>query len=429
MKIKKVSREKDIKVLFEVIKNSNEYRENSENGLVILLNGSWGSGKSTFLDDFEQAIIESDNYELFCRYNSYEFDFYETSYIPFFSEIEDRLKLGSDFNKIIKCLGRDAFNFSLCTLYMMINAITKTVNMDLNDIKDNMVDIQDEDYLKNFNDFKKCKEEIKRKIKNLCKKKTQIFIIDELDRCKPNFAMETLEIIKHFFDVDNCVFVIAVDKMQLQESAKTIYGQGMDSAKYFSKFFDYQHNLFSLDFYETIDINEIKELDGIIKQSAKIFEILNVSTRDSKKIFNEFVNKYKNLGNPDDLWSLEQSIFIIFLLTLKYVDLLFYTELLHGDYVQFSKKITDITDNKLNNYHNLLNTKIGEEKDTFDSILRKFTMYLDCFYVDKKRAYYSDSFGGEKYQRENKALISLMNYIPQIELNITYKQTIKRIIN
>ena len=76
-----------------------------------------------------------------------------------------------------------------------------------------------------------------------------------------------------------------------------------------------------------------------------------------------------------------------------------------------------------------MNTKIGEENDTFDSILRKFTMYLDCFYVDKKRAYYSDSFGGEKYQRENKALISLMNYIPQIELNITYKQTIKRIIN
>ena len=429
MKIKKVSREKDIKVLFEVIKNSNEYRENSENGLVILLNGSWGSGKSTFLDDFEQAIIESDNYELFCRYNSYEFDFYETSYIPFFSEIEDRLKLGSDFNKIIKCLGRDAFNFSLCTLYMMINAITKTVNMDLNDIKDNMVDIQDEDYLKNFNDFKKCKEEIKRKIKNICKKKIQIFIIDELDRCKPNFAMETLEIIKHFFDVDNCVFVIAVDKMQLQESAKTIYGQGMDSAKYFSKFFDYQHNLFSLDFYETIDINEIKELDGIIKQSAKIFEILNVSTRDSKKIFNEFVIKYKNFTDINNSWSLEQSIFMIFLLTLKYIDLLFYNEILHGNYPQFSKKLINSLESKLNNYHSLLNTKIGSENETFDSVLRNLDTYFDCRYVELHRAYYSDSFRGEKYQREKNALISLMNYVPQIEVNLTYKQTIKRIIN
>ena len=50
MKAKKVSRIKDIEVLFEVIKNMKEYRENSENGLVILLNGSWGSGKTTFLD-------------------------------------------------------------------------------------------------------------------------------------------------------------------------------------------------------------------------------------------------------------------------------------------------------------------------------------------------------------------------------------------
>ena len=157
MKAKKVSRIKDIEVLFEVIKNMKEYRENSENGLVILLNGSWGSGKTTFLNDFEKAISESSDYGLLCKYNSYEYDFYETAYIPFFSTIEDRLKLGNNFNKIVKCLGRDTCNFSLSTLYMVINAITKIVNVDLNDLKDNMIEIQEEDYLKNFNDFNECK--------------------------------------------------------------------------------------------------------------------------------------------------------------------------------------------------------------------------------------------------------------------------------
>jgi energy-coupling factor transporter ATP-binding protein EcfA2 len=429
MKAKKVSRIKDIEVLFEVIKNMKEYRENSENGLVILLNGSWGSGKTTFLNDFEKAISESSDYGLLCKYNSYEYDFYETAYIPFFSTIEDRLKLGNNFNKIVKCLGRDTCNFSLSTLYMVINAITKIVNVDLNDLKDNMIEIQEEDYLKNFKDFKECKEEIKKKLKKLCKKNTQIFIIDELDRCKPSFAMETLEIIKHFFDVDNCVFIIAVDKIQLQEAAKTIYGQDMDSEKYFSKFFDYQHNLFPLDFYETIDINDIEEIDIIIKQSAKIFEFLDVSTRDSKKIFNEFVIKYKNFTENNNSWSLEQSIFMIFLLTLKYIDLLFYNEILHGNYPQFSKKLINSLESKLNNYHSLLNTKIGSENETFDSVLRNLDTYFDCRYVELHRAYYSDSFRGEKYQREKNALISLMNYVPQIEVNLTYKQTIKRIIN
>ena len=241
--------------------------------------------------------------------------------------------------------------------------------------------------------------------------------------------METLEIIKHFFDVDNCVFIIAVDKIQLQEAAKTIYGQDMDSEKYFSKFFDYQHNLFPLDFYETIDINDIEEIDIIIKQSAKIFEFLDVSTRDSKKIFNEFVIKYKNFTDNNNSWSLEQSIFMIFLLILKYIDLLFYNEILHGNYPQFSKKLTNSLESKLNNYHSLLNTKIGSENETFDSVLRNLDTYFDCRYVEHQRAYYSDSFRGEKYQREKNALISLMNYVPQIEVNLTYKQTIKRIIN
>ena len=76
-----------------------------------------------------------------------------------------------------------------------------------------------------------------------------------------------------------------------------------------------------------------------------------------------------------------------------------------------------------------MNTKIGSENETFDSVLRNLDTYFDCRYVELHRAYYSDSFRGEKYQREKNALISLMNYVPQIEVNLTYKQTIKRIIN
>ena len=241
--------------------------------------------------------------------------------------------------------------------------------------------------------------------------------------------METLEIIKHFFDVSNCIFIIAVDKIQLQEFAKTIYGQGMDSEKYFSKFFDYQHNLFVLDFYETVDVNDITELDDIIKQSAKIFELLNVSTRDSKKIFNEFVNKYKNFSNNDNTWSLEQSIFMIFLLTLKYVDLLFYMELLRGNYVQFSKTITDNIKNNSNNYHKLLYEKIGKGEHTFNNVLMNLNEYLYVNYVEKNRRYYSDLLNTEKSRIEKNALIALMDYIPQLEENLTYKQNIEKIIN
>ena len=79
-----------------------------------------------------------------------------------------------------------------------------------------------------------------------------------------------------------------------------------------------------------------------------------------------------------------------------------------GNYPQFSKKLTNSLESKLNNYHSLLNTKIGSENETFDSVLRNLDTYFDCRYVEHQRAYYSDSFRGEKYQREKNALISLM---------------------
>ena len=104
---------------------------------------------------------------------------------------------------------------------MISYAITKSIfkkkfDVDIDDIKNNLKEIQEEetnkDLLNEYKDFHKYKNKIKENMKAICKDKTQIFIIDELDRCKPNFAMETLEIVKHFFDVKNCVFVISLIK-------------------------------------------------------------------------------------------------------------------------------------------------------------------------------------------------------------------------
>lgn len=67
--------------------------------------------------------------------------------------------------------------------------------------------------------------------------------IDELDRCKPSFAVETLEVIKHFFNIPNVVFVFAVDQSQLCHAISGLYGSNMDAGGYLTKFFDYQIRL------------------------------------------------------------------------------------------------------------------------------------------------------------------------------------------
>ena len=74
-----------------------------------------------------------------------------------------------------------------------------------------------------------------------------IFFIDELDRCRPTFAIELLEVIKHLFNIDNCIFIISIDKEQLSHSVSTIYGQNMDTIGYLRRFFDLDYRLPKLD--------------------------------------------------------------------------------------------------------------------------------------------------------------------------------------
>ena len=70
-----------------------------------------------------------------------------------------------------------------------------------------------------------------------------VVIIDELDRCRPLFAIEVLEKAKHLFNVGNVVFVIGIDREQLGHSIRTVYGAGMDPEGYLRRFIDMNFNL------------------------------------------------------------------------------------------------------------------------------------------------------------------------------------------
>lgn len=69
--------------------------------------------------------------------------------------------------------------------------------------------------------------------------KLPVFIfIDELDRCRPTFAIELLERVKHLFNVDGIKFVVSTDSTQLVHSISGAYGVNFDGATYLQRFFD-----------------------------------------------------------------------------------------------------------------------------------------------------------------------------------------------
>lgn len=427
MKKNIIKRNNDIDTIIELINNREDYKENSENGLVILLNGQWGTGKITFIEQLNKRIKDEENIELLGVYNSYKYDFYDNAYIPLFSELEDTLSLKGDLNKLIECTSKNAINGLInISLNISKGVLKNKLGIDLSDINDLSTLNNNKDYYENFKEFKRISDLIKKRMNEICKDKVHVFVIDELDRCKPNFAVETLEIIKHLFDVKNCVFIIAVDKIQLIESIKTIYGEGMDTEKYFSKFYDYLYNLLPLSFKDVIDVTEIKEYEGIVSRISNVFEYLRVSTRDSKKIFNEFISKYKRLGKE---WTGNQSLFVIFLLTLKYVDLLFYNEIINGNYEKHKEKILSDHSPLANDYRKILDIKIGNGI-SFNKVLSNISTNIKMEYVDPTIKRYNWDDEENLIQKQKEAVArEIIYYLPRTLNDKSIKENIINLID
>lgn len=67
-----------------------------------------------------------------------------------------------------------------------------------------------------------------------------VVFIDELDRCRPSYAVQMLERIKHYFANDRITFVFSVNIEELQHTVKRYYGNEFDACRYLDRFFDYR---------------------------------------------------------------------------------------------------------------------------------------------------------------------------------------------
>jgi len=79
-------------------------------------------------------------------------------------------------------------------------------------------------------EFKKSLEEFSNEEGNI------VFIIDELDRCRPDFALELIEQIKHLFSVKGIIFLLVMNRSQLEEAVMSRYGRGIEATLYLQKF-------------------------------------------------------------------------------------------------------------------------------------------------------------------------------------------------
>jgi len=216
-------------------------------GFVLAVNNKWGSGKTTFVKMWRQQLINSGFTTFY--FNAWENDFHENVLIALLAELNLDKGKGEQLFKTV-------LTKALPLLKSAVPEIVKhTVERKFGDSAASLISgVGDysvkelEKHLKDFNNKKKSIKEFRNKLEEYVKlvddSKPVIFIIDELDRCRPNYSVEVLEQIKHLFSVKGIVFVLSIDKFQLGNAVKGFYGsEGIDSEEYLRRFIDIEYSI------------------------------------------------------------------------------------------------------------------------------------------------------------------------------------------
>ena len=233
---------------------------NAKTNASFAINGAWGSGKSFVLDMYEERLNEIQSEEtandkyFVIRYNCWNYDYYEEPLVAIVAAMIDiinqKTKLWNDEQKKARVLG--VLKAVGTTLLTMVNAGVKDkIGVDIKNTYETLkTNIQAEEekveesheYDVYFS-FNQALHRLQKLITEISEEKTVVFIVDELDRCLPEYSIKVLERLHHLAEnLTNILTVISIDKIQLEQSISKIFGF-KDSGKYLEKFIQFEIEL------------------------------------------------------------------------------------------------------------------------------------------------------------------------------------------
>lgn len=206
------------------------------------LDGVWGSGKTFVLNMLEPKLQDwqdGDKYLVF-HYNCWQYDYYEEPLVAIVSVILDTLRSCnlSKANAIFRTVVETATGiFDGVLQSLQCPEIFKLIKDGIGKAK------EAENATHSFDpyfDFKEAMSKAKSALDTLAEDKTLVVVVDELDRCLPEYAIKVLERLHHLFsELDNSVVILAVDKEQLDNTVKQIFGPETATEEYLKKFISF----------------------------------------------------------------------------------------------------------------------------------------------------------------------------------------------
>jgi hypothetical protein len=267
--------------------------------LTISINGEWGAGKTTFLTHWQKRRPKNS-----ISIDAFATDFINNPLAVILSEFSKHFQKEKLFKEILKPK-LDIEKVKKNTTTEILKLLTYNI-IDLNTSQgvNNEIVIRIDD----FRNFKEAIAKFKKILSNSQRKKEKLYIfVDELDRCRPTYAVEFIEIVKHFFEIDNTVFIFAINKKELCSSIKHV--QGCENPdRYLKKFFNFNYDLPVLSSKDFIQYLVRKNEFGIgsdcckedfIDTFAFFAEKLELHPRDIEQSYATLIIALKKIGKNE----------------------------------------------------------------------------------------------------------------------------------
>jgi hypothetical protein len=298
-------------------------------GAVLAIDAPWGEGKTWFGRNWAKKLESSGHEVIFI--DAFEQDYLEDPFMLLSAEI---LEVMGE-NDLVPNLTETATNIAKALVPMGTKMIVNTIGqwaLGTSNLSDKAKEFLEgavddgaevssgwiKDRLTKHAGDKALMQQFKEQLSefaNTDPDRPIVIFIDELDRCKPTFAVELIERIKHFFDVPNIVFVLLLNRNQLEKAVKGVYGAETDAALYLSKFVNFFFKLPKEEIGETLRYDRTKRFVlsvakmykfGNGQQTEHFFNgialltlVLNLSLRDIERCIALYAFAYPHqLSNP-----------------------------------------------------------------------------------------------------------------------------------
>ena len=218
---------------------------------VVAIDAAWGKGKTTFLKMWARHLRNGGCPVV--EFNAWETDLAVDPFVALAEELIQEIRsydgsngtMLDDFKsavgKILRRVTLESTKSAVNSLAGPIAATTVT----------NLLDSLAQQRISEYANAKEALRHFRISLRRLAvdlekndkRQRPLVVVIDELDRCRPTYAIELLETAKHLFSVDGVVFALGINRAELEHSVSAVYGANFDGAGYLRRFFDIDFRL------------------------------------------------------------------------------------------------------------------------------------------------------------------------------------------